>query len=255
MKKILISIVSLFVIMCCFNFNQVKANSNRVIDNASLLTSEEEQELELYLMNVSQELNMDIVVLTTLDTEDKPINLYAADFYDDNHYGLDSQNSGVILCIDMTDRYYEVVNTGYAIEYYENRESKFDSFFLDYLSSGNYLKAFENFAEACRYCYVDYQDSLKFKPISSAAISLGIGAIVSTIICLVLKGKHKSVRKKYAATNYIDKDSLNINIANDILLNVSSSRIKRSTESSSSSSSSHFSSSSGVSHSSHGGHF
>ncbi len=191
MKKILLVIISIFLLISGNVYAQVKTydrndydnygvNKNIEIDNsnlenvyetamvdasekiydfADLLTDEEEASLREYATDFIDKAKMDIVILTinrkyTSDYENEDI---AADFYDYNDFGIDFSNySGVLLLrnANSLDPYYNMYTFGDAQLYFSfNRMD----YILDYIGNDignkNYYEAFHDFISEIDYYY------------------------------------------------------------------------------------------------------
>lgn len=115
MKKTLITLLFGF----CFFFLplSVQASDTRVIDQANLFTTEQKQSLESSVQTVKKAVNMDIVIVTTNNTNGKSYTAYADDYYDQNGYGIGKNKSGVLLLIDMEHRKIQISTSGKMIAY------------------------------------------------------------------------------------------------------------------------------------------
>jgi len=101
----------------------------RVYDYASLLSEEETAELEARILTAREDINMDIVFLTSNDTQGKDSQAYADDFYDENGFGTGDFKAGVLYFIDMDHRVPTITTTGEMIDYIndERLESIFNA--------------------------------------------------------------------------------------------------------------------------------
>ena len=84
-----------------------------LIDNADLLTGEEESNLLAKLDEISDRLSVDVAVVTEDSIGDKTPREYADDFYDYNSYKYNPD--GVLLLISMEERDWYITTTGSAI--------------------------------------------------------------------------------------------------------------------------------------------
>ncbi len=131
------------------------------------------------------------------------------------------------------------------------------------LSSGNYYEAFNTLVDKSAEAMEAYKTGGEFPPEYTSEISSGskepynpatgvaafiiIGLIVAFIYTGILKGQLKSVRYAANANNYIDENSVDINVSKDTFLYASVTKTVRETKSSGGGSSTH-TSSSGRSH-------
>lgn len=80
-----------------------------LIDNADLLTGEEESNLLAKLDEISDRLSVDVAVVTEDSIGDKTPREYADDFYDYNSYKYNPD--GVLLLISMEERDWYITTT------------------------------------------------------------------------------------------------------------------------------------------------
>lgn len=278
MKKIITFITTLLILLSMTVPAFAADGLPYVVDNADLLTAEEESTLEAYLESKSNEFRFDIVVLTVNSLDGKTAEAYADDYYDYTGYGYGENHDGCLLLVAIDDREWHLSTTGYGITALTDAGIDYISnHFLDDLSNGDYLNAFEMYAYLVS-AFVeqsdsgdayDYNNLDEFDPYYSAddysssnsggsvgsAVLAGViaGAIITAIFMSILKGKMKTVYHKAQANDYLINDSLEITGAHDIF--VTSHVTKTAKESKSSGGSSTHSGSSGTSHGGGGGHF
>lgn len=105
--------VSEAVITTAWEVNEMQ----RVYDRADLLTQEEIAEFERKTAEIQAKHGMEVILVTTNDTEGKSSENYASDFYDDLFDNTAYQDtSGIILVLDMDNRLVTAVNTGRMID-------------------------------------------------------------------------------------------------------------------------------------------
>lgn len=124
----------------------------RVFDYADLLTPEQEAHLQTEIENLvsNGDIDFDVVILTTNDTEGKTTREYADDFFDYNAFGIGSNNNGALLLVDMNARTVYISTTGSAIDYLTDAriELALDDIFL-YLPDGDYFNSALSFLRSC----------------------------------------------------------------------------------------------------------
>ena len=119
-----------------------------LIDNADLLTGEEESNLLAKLDEISDRLSVDVAVVTEDSIGDKTPREYADDFYDYNSYKYNPD--GVLLLISMEERDWYITTTGSAITAITDaRRGNMEDAFLSDLSGGYYYDAFSTYADMC----------------------------------------------------------------------------------------------------------
>lgn len=218
----------------------------RLIDNADLLSPEEESTLIDQLDEISERRNYDVVVVTVNRLNGKSAEAFADDFYDYNGYGMGDSRDGVMLLVSMEESEYYITTHGSGIDAINDRRiDEIGAKITPYLSNGEYLEAFEAFASSC--------DRSKIRPLH-VIISLVIGCIAAFIAIGTMKAKLKSVRRQPSANDYVRENSLNLYHSSDIYLYTHVERHAKPRNNSSGGSSTHVSSS-GATHGGGGGKF
>ena len=254
--------------------NQSKQNSQipnerllpRLVDDADLLDTSEEEELENELDEISERQQFDVVVVTVNSLEGKTPQDYADDFYDYNGYGYGSDHDGVLLLVSMEDRDWYMSTTGYGITAITDAGREYISDqFVPYLSDGEYLEAFETYANLCDE-FVTQADTGEaydsgnmpkgeYAWVLYLGIAIPVGVLIALIIVECMRRQLKSVRMQNSAANYVKKGTMVIDGKySHFLYAQTTRRIKPEPSSSSSGSSTHVSSS-GTTHGGGGGKF
>lgn len=269
LKKIL-SLIAAAVMLVTLNCMTAYAeNSDKVVDDADILTDSEEAELEDMILNIIEEhgRKYDIAVVTTYGTNGRSIEAFADDYYDYNGYGYGSRNSGIILAIDMEERAYYMSTCGDGITVFTDYGLEhLDSDFVSFLSSGDYAAAFRHFAEGSDELIDHYESNGSPYDIQRNKhyilyfiISLAAGLIIASTVCGMMKSQLVSVNMQTQAADYIRQGSFRVTGSRDMFLYKTVSRTKVSSSSGgsghSSGGSSTHTSSSGSSHGGHGGRF
>ena len=192
----------------------------------SLLSESENAEILANLDEVSEKHGMDIVILTVPEVEEGlTVEEDATEWYEYLGFGED----GVMLYISMEERDWYFLTSGFGITAITDAGIEYISDkFLDYLSNGDYVTAFNTF--------ITYTDdfitqaktgepydtgNLPKEPYSlgmSLVISVAIGFIISLIITGAWKSKLTSVAFQTRATSYMKPGSLNISDSRDFFL-------------------------------------
>ncbi len=241
----------------------------RLLDNADLLTNEEEQLLLKRLDSVSNNWECNVAILT-VDDYSGTIQDFADDYFDYNGFGADFNGSGILFVIAMSDRSWAISTSGSAIyaftdygqEYMINQMGSF-------LSNNDFYGAFD--------CYIDLCDELLYKYsqgtpldvnsdsqyssmgiLSMIFISLAAGCGLATLPILFMKSQLKTVRMATTASGYQSSKGLDIRRKSDrfIRRTITKTPIPRDSGSrGGSGGSSMHTSSSGSSHGGSSGHF
>lgn len=223
-----------------------------VVDDADILTFDEESELEKALAIASEEKQASIAVLTTTDFEGKDVASFADDYYDYNGYGYGENADGCLLVVNMETRDWYITTAGRVI--YEIPSYVIDSIgesIVPYLSSGEYLDAFMTYGEMVDYYityegeasedefifagdygtvddyyddfYTDgYTDGWVNADIHSGGqkiiAAIVIGIIFAFITVTVMKSQLKSVKISTEAREYMKTDTLSVTKHSDRFL-------------------------------------
>ena len=279
---LLLALALLFAFsVCAAASGEIPAERQKplLVDDADLLSPDEEAALLPLLEEKSAAVGADIAVVTVNDTDGQDVENFAYDYYDYNGYGQGEENDGVLLLISMAERDYWIVTTGYCIEAITDYGlEKIQNDFLPSLSYGNYIDAFRTYAADCETLIAaarqgnvydlyhseddpentyggyyndasNYYDGESYLPQNyhpfnvgaNALLALVIGFVLALITVLSMKGKLQTVRRRYEASNYVVPGSLALRANDDRFLysTVSQTAIPQHTED----------------HSSHGGGF
>lgn len=282
MKKI----IYIFIIILILTPSTIYANYditlNRVVDNAELLTEYEEDILKSMIQDIIDNYNFDVVIVTTDTNEGKSVRDFADDYYDYNWYGFGEDYDGILFLLSMEERDWYISTHGYGITVFTDYGiSRMGDIILSDLSEGNYYEAFTQFLYNVEdyikvaiegnpydsyysdYDY-DYDYDYNYGYYTSTEdfgqtflIILGVSALVSLFLVLIMKSKMNTVRFRQNAHDYIVNDSLIVLKQSDLFLYSKTSKTRRESNSSNgrSGGSSTHRSSSGRTHGGGGGKF
>lgn len=236
----------------------------RLVDDADLLTDEQEEELESMLDSISESYDCDVAVVTEESIGGQNVTAYADDFYDYYGYGIGEDRSGILLLVAMEERNWAMSTCGDAIRIFTDAGLDYISDrFTSYLSDGDYEEAFNTFAQLSEEFIVQGQsgdpydsDNLPKEPMTVFSLlgSIVVGVIIALIVTGVMKGQMKTVRRQAAASSYVRPGSMDVTRSNDIFLYNRVNRVAKPKEKSGGGSSTH-TSSSGTSHGGSSGSF
>ena len=253
----------------------------RVVDGADLLDAEEEGLLAERIAKLTDDYDIDAVILTVYGRDTEDIVAYADDYYDYGGYGWGDGCDGLILVIDMEDRSWYISTYGEAFYIFTDYGiEQLGDTLVSYLAESKYYGGFYTFLDDCDdyiaaynrgepvdiwipddYDYDDVRSSDEFS-IVPYLICLGVGLLVAFIVTAVMKGKLKTAVFQKQADDYMRRDTFDLMASEDTFLYSNVVATPRNTDSGSRSgggghyggSSSH-TSSSGRSHGGGGGHF
>lgn len=178
-----------------------------VVDDADVLTAEEENALQQKLEKLSSRLKCHIVVVAINDLGYLSSYSYADSYYHNNGYGYGKDKSGVLLLISLESGA-SVGNREYYIYTYGEAEDKLgdseltdiEDAMLPHLRENDYYEGFVAFADVVK-------EELAFDMLTNLIIAVVIGAVAAFIILTGMKNQLKSVRPQRNATNYVRQGS------------------------------------------------
>lgn len=236
MKKITSLILSLLMCACLLSFS-VSAQSDSVVDEAGVLTSQEEAELQDTINRISGGYAFDVVILIVNSTEGKSSEEFIEDYhYYDDGYSLDAEWSDVFFLVSLEDRDWYISTAGRGNELITDIELDYiEQEIIPLLSQGDYYDCFDEFVSTCEEIveyntrgesfvaikgygdeyYVGHIPDFEgpnesFNFFKNALIALAVGFIIALIVVLNMKSKLKTVRAKSGAADYVVAGSMNL---------------------------------------------
>lgn len=261
-----------------------------VVDEADLLTEEEETELETLAEEISRRQECDVVLVTANTLNGATPMDYADDYFDYNGYGYGPDRTGLLLLISMEERDWWISTRGEAIQAFTDTGIQYlGDKFLSSLSYGDYEDAFAAYFETAdqmlsiyrgtlsdqeaeaynqdfqdfeeEYYGEDWEDNREMEGAGHGLLRIILTAVIALagpIIPISAQvAQIKNVRKKDNAASYLQRDSLRLNRNRDVYLyaNTTSRVIETNRSSGGHGGSSVHISSSGASHGGGGGKF
>ncbi len=201
----------------------------RLVDDADVLTNDEEEELLNKLDEISERQKVDVVVVTAKALEGRSAMEAADDLFDYCGYGFGQERDGLLFLISMEERDWHISTRGYAITAFTDAGLDFIAEqFLDDLKEGYYASAFTTYAEWCDNFItqaktgepydVDNLPKLPFSVLGFAVLSLAVGFFIALIATGIMRSQLKSVYKQRKGDEYIKKDSLKLTKTDDLFL-------------------------------------
>ncbi len=227
-KRISIFFTALLLCLVCA-FPAWAGTESRLKDQAGLLRADEKDTLIDTLDAVSQQGEMDVVIVTTDSLLGKTAQEYADDYFVDHGYGQGQKRDGILFLIDMGDQNWAIATHGSAIEVFTDAGQ---SYIMDqvtpYLSDGDYSEAFQTFARQCNAFITQAEsgeaydaDNLPKEPFDvgvNLLIALGAGIVAALLVTGNMRRKLKTVRRQDRAASYVRKGSMHITKSNDFYL-------------------------------------
>ena len=236
-QKILLFPLLLFLILVGLGFQGTASNSQKVVDMAGLLDTEEEEKLQKQLSGIAEKYECDVAVVTVNSCEGKQIQDYTDDYYEANDYGYGARYDGIILLISMKERKFHMATQGWAITAFTDYGmQEIDDRISGLLSDGKYYKAFRKFGDLAEEYIVEAQKGTPFDVDHKyrKRMEIGMKLLISLLAGLAVAGcvvggmftQLKSVRVKHTAQEYVRSGSFHVTRQRDIFLYRTVSRIK-----------------------------
>lgn len=217
--------------------------TEKVYDFANLYTDSQEKKLYNIVTDYIDVVDMDLAIVTIDSNQKTSTEAYAQDFYDYNSFGFNDTYDGILFLIDMQNREFYMVTTGYAITMYTDARIDLclDEAF-DYIASGDYYNGTVAFIDKAQsFAEMGAPDSYGNEPKVTGKAKLAImpwssiffGALITTIVVMfILIKNNKLVRQANSSRHYLSH--VDINTVNEVFLgrNVHSSRRVHSSSSS-----------------------
>lgn len=238
--------------LCCTAFAEAPAATEpqlwNITDTVGLLTSDEDLTLEARAEEISAQYGVGIYLLILEDYSEYYDDPYetAYELYHQNTLGMGEDRDGVILLMSMSDRKYATFFYGPKAEYAFDAygQELMEEEFLDNFRDDDWYDGFEDYLEVCDEYLARAEAGDPVRGDYSSAggsdgsgigttilVCLGISAVIAMIVCLILRGKMKSVRKGTHADAYVT-GSLNLTASRDQYTHTTETRTKIEHESS-----------------------
>lgn len=221
MMKRILTLTAVLALCFALALPVLAAESLLVVDDGDLLSVGEERELTACLESIREKHGCDVAVLTLQTTDGVDIETYAERYQ--ARFGLDEDC--VLLVICMEDRSWDMSVYGRLEQSFPGRvRERIAEEFLEYLSRGDYYKAFRIYADECDAQLsatnsgwdADTSGRLSFG--TGTLIALGIGLAAAGVTTGVMAAQLKSVALKGAAADYVRPGSLKLTRQQDIFL-------------------------------------
>lgn len=207
LRKFSFIMLFIFIIFSIYPVMAAEKTSQKVYDFAGLLTPTEVAELERLSNEYSQKREVDIIILTTNDTQGKDVVEYMQDFYDEQGLGYDKAHGNTaILTIDMEHRETYVAGFYKGEEYLDNsRCDLIREKITPYLSSGDYYEAFDTYIDLS-YQYMGIKpgvnpENILFKLWFQVLLSITIAGVIVIVMAYNSGGRFTTGGSTYLDTN------------------------------------------------------
>lgn len=253
MKRMIWIFLCLLLILPC----QVFADAPLIVDEADILSADEEAHLEQVAQRLLETYQMDVVILTIETLNGQQSDWYAQEYYTEKLYGVGSDYDGILFLLSMQEREWAMITCGDAK--YVLTDYGIESIFSEiswYLSVDAYYDAFYEWLSELEYYFYKYEDGEpidgfigdydgpgSYEPIQGDGtvhyegesmgpfgrfmIALVIGLAVGGIVLLILRGQMNTAKAQRAASNYLVDGSYSLHLHRDLFLYSQISKIRR----------------------------
>lgn len=279
MKRVCSGLILLICFLALLTPAAQAAESPLVIDQADLLTQQEETALAEQAAALGETYGMDVVILLNESLDGKTPEVYADDYYDQHGYGED----GILFLLSMEFRDWYISTCGagiyaftdYGIEqlggqilpelgqgrYYEAFALYLDALipYLDAYAQGTPIDGMADtsgdFYTGTQEDIVHYEKAPSFSRLLLTSIPVGL--IGAAVVVVLMRTSMNTKRKQAAASVYLQDRSFHVHRCQDLFLysNIRKTQRQESNGSSRSGGSSVHVSSGGRSHGGGGGKF
>lgn len=242
-KKLLILCLALILLLCAAV--PVCAQQSYVLDEADLLTPQEEAELDAYAARLAETYGVGVYMMTVEDYlpyYDSPdvFNTTQAIYHDyDLGYGPDRE--GMILLLSMAERDYATFFYGDKTEYCFNDygQERLEEYFLDDFGWDEWHDGFHDYLTASEKFLAKAESGspVRKSPAGLIIVFILIALAISGIVTGIFWAKMSNVRSQSSAHSYISPDGLDLTLRQDVFINRT--RTRRKIQSSSGSSHAH----------------
>jgi len=222
-----------------------------IVDNADLLTAQEEADLEEKAQQLRKTYEYDVVILTVNSLDGKTAQDYADDYYDTHGYGYDADGSGLLFLLAMEEREWYISTCGKAIytftDYGIQTLGEAALSYLEYDNYGTVFTAYLNFLPEYFHAYdegaaidgkADYsgnyyhgsQDDIVYYEKDTSPnllLSFVIGLASAGIVILVMRISMNTKRRQHNASSYLEAGSLQLTGHQDLFLYSNVSKVRR----------------------------
>lgn len=224
-----------------------------VVDDADILSGEEEADLLLRCEKILSEYQIEVAILTVNDLNGKTAQDYADDFYDYNGYGCGENDDGMLVLYKpgiAGDRELHITTHGEGDSvFYDSIREDMYAEMKNYFLTDDYYGAFIAYLDAAE---IQLKPGLPFKWL---LIFVAVGAVAGLIITFSMAAKNRSVVARTNAVFYTRQGSMNVTAATETFLYTHVDVKPKPQSNNGGSSSSTHRSSSGRSHGGTGGRF
>lgn len=143
--KFIFFLVFILFLQPAFCVETTASSTQRIFDEADLLTEAQQSDIQLELEKISKDLDNDFVIVTKNQLDGTLPRIFAEDFFRSQGY-----KSGAILIMSMAERDYYFATFGTAMKDYDARTTSITRRVQKRLTLGDYHGAFIRFTQLMR---------------------------------------------------------------------------------------------------------
>ena len=195
-----------------------------IVDEADLLTVEQEQQLQNKLTEIQTRLGFDVVIVTVPNTGMLSATEYADKYYEDGDYGAGANRDGTLLLVDTGNMEWATSTAGYGITALTDYGlDQIETEVVNLMADDKWYESFDTYATRVD----EYITSAKnghiidvpvqpepekppFPWAASGGISAALGALIGKIRTGSAKSQLKTVYSQTKASNYAVRESLEL---------------------------------------------
>lgn len=218
-----------FALLFTVGLQEVLAAGGKVADMAGLLSTEQKEQLEKRLSEVTEAYSCDVAVVTTDSTGGLSPMTYADDYYEQNGYGIGPDRDGLLLLISMEERDWWITTWGSAIDTFTDYGIEvIGDEIVGELGDGDYYGAFMEFADLTEEFLKqaqkgepydvrhEYREPFPFA--GKLAIACGLGLVAALLTLFGFRAQLRSVSYEKGAQQYVRQGSFHLTRSNDLYL-------------------------------------
>lgn len=197
---------------------QPAADMNYIFDLSDQLSFEEWAELEARALDISQRHGCGVYVAFVDDFTEygggNDVYKTTYQLYHANELGMGENRDGIIILLSMDDRDYAMFVYGKNAEYAFNKygQEQLEDAFLGYFGDNDWYGGTSHYLDTCDayLTLAEEGDPVRKSMLPMYLIVVAASCVISGIICLVMKGKLRTVHKKVEANEYVAADGLHL---------------------------------------------
>ncbi len=216
---VLVLILTIGMAVPTFAAPKQEKTAQRLVDQADILTDEEEKTLLEKLNTISKAQKCDVIVATVKSFDGEKPTDYGKAFFGNNNYGQGKKKDGILFIISMGDRKWAVITHGFAFTAFTDAGQEYITDRVKpYLSDGEYADGFDKFADYCDQFLTQAKEDRPYdnsnlpddgNPMLALIIAVVLGLIVSYIVTKIwAEADLTSVQEEMAAKAYVTKKEI-----------------------------------------------